>query len=353
MATAQLGTVLRHIRHLTADQKSQQQTDGELLRVFLSRNDQAAFEILVRRHGPMILRVCRRWLGNVHDAEDVFQATFLILARQATSIRKKESLASWLHGVAFRMATNARRAAARRRKYEQQANPIRPTDPACSAASQEMQTALDEEIHGLPETYREPFVLCGLEHRSCAEAACRLGLSEAAVRNRLTRARKLLQRRLARRGVSLTAALAVIALSGTSALAALPRSLVGSTANAAIHLAAGNALTSGLVSAKVVALVEGVTQAMFLSKVKIATVLLVALGIVAAGIGVATQRQVAAQQQAPKAPAKDAKPAVDKGSAAKPGSNDSPKQGAEAVVVSGRVFGPDGKAFERLPLFRS
>ncbi len=180
MATAQLGAVLRHIRNLPADQKTNEQTDGELIRAFMTRKDQAAFEIIVKRHGPMVLQVCRGVLGNVHDAEDAFQATFLVLAQQSASIRKKESLASWLHGVAYRMATNARRAAARRRKHEQQASPTQAADPALRAAWQELQALLDEEIEGLPESFRGPFVLCCLENKSSAEAA--RGLPGAACR---------------------------------------------------------------------------------------------------------------------------------------------------------------------------
>jgi RNA polymerase sigma factor (sigma-70 family) len=171
MATAQLGAVLRHIRDLAADPKATEQSDGALLRVFLSGNNQPAFEELLRRHGPMVLRVCRRALGNTHDAEDALQATFLVLAQKAVSIRKRESLASWLHGVAYRMATDARRAAARRHKHESRANPRPPQDPALRAAWQELQALLDEEIAGLPESLRAPFVYCCLENQSSAEAA--------------------------------------------------------------------------------------------------------------------------------------------------------------------------------------
>jgi DNA-directed RNA polymerase specialized sigma24 family protein len=114
MATAQLGAVVRHIRKLAAIEKNSGETDGALLRAFLRSNDQQSFEAIVWRHGPMVLRVCRRMLGNLHDAEDALQATFLVLARKSPCIRKRESLASWLHGVAYRMATHAKRAAARR-----------------------------------------------------------------------------------------------------------------------------------------------------------------------------------------------------------------------------------------------
>jgi RNA polymerase sigma factor (sigma-70 family) len=170
MATGQVGTLLRYIRNLSVNQKTSEQTDGALLRAFLIHTDQAAFEALVRRHGPMVLRVCLRILRNTHDAEDALQATFLVLARRATSIRKRESLASWLHGVAHRMATSARRAAARRHRRESQANLTEPCDAALSAALQELHLLVDEEIGRLPDSLREPFVCCCLENKSCATA---------------------------------------------------------------------------------------------------------------------------------------------------------------------------------------
>jgi len=143
MATAQLGSLQQYIRSLSVDQMSREQTDGALLRTFLGQNDQVAFQALLLRHGSMVLHVCRRTLGNGQDAEDAFQATFLVLAQQARSIRKKESLASWLHGVANRMATHARRAATRRLRHESQVNPASVPDPALSAAWQELQMLLD------------------------------------------------------------------------------------------------------------------------------------------------------------------------------------------------------------------
>ncbi len=296
MATAQLGAVLRHIRNLADDRKLRDQTDGALLRAFLSRRDQTAFEALLRRHGPMVLRVCQRTLGNPQDAEDVLQATFLVLARQATSIRKRESLASWLHGVAHRMATRARRAAGRRHKHESQASRIELRDPALCAAWQELQVLLDEEIGGLPEALRGPFVYCCLENKSSAEAGRQLGIEETAVRKRLSRARKFLQERLTRRGISLATLLAAVGVETNEALAAVPRSVVVSTAQAAAQVAAGQAAAAGLVSTKVAALAEGMVKTMFVTKLKTAAVVVLALVLTATGTGTLAYCTVAVAQ---------------------------------------------------------
>jgi RNA polymerase sigma factor (sigma-70 family) len=341
MATGQLGTVLRHIRGLAADASINERTDGALLRTFLSDNDPSAFEALLLRHGPMVLRVCRRALGNAHDAEDALQATFLVLAQKARSIRKRESLASWLHGVAYRMATDARRAAARRHKHESRANPTPPRDPALSAAWQELQVLLDEEIARLPETLRQPFVLCCLENHSSAEAARQLGLQEAAVWKRLSRARQRLQGRLSRRGVALATVLAAVAVTAGGAAAALPRDLVGPTVKAAAQASAGRALVGGTVSGKVLALVKGVNRAMFLNKCKTAILLLVCTAIVGAGLGMAVVRCAAgAEPAAPPAPPEAARegPKKDQQPAA-----DVPAKDKDAVKLSGHVLDPDGK----------
>lgn len=352
MATAQLGAVLRHIRSLAADHKASEQTDGALLRAFLGDNDQRAFEAIMRRHGPMVLRVCRRTLGNAHDAEDSFQATFLLLARRAASIRNRESLASWLHGVAYRMATHAKRAAGRRHKHESQANPTPPQDPALCAAWQEIQVLLDEEIQGLPEILREPFVSCCLENKSCAEAARRLGLKEGTVWNRLGRARKVLQDRLTRRGVSLTAVLAAAALGANGASAAVSRSLVGSTVKAAVQVAGGQTLAHGLVPAKVITLVKGVNQAMFLTKCKTVIVLLFSIAIVGGGLGLAVLHGRSAEPPPPaqKAP-QDA--ARDESKKERPQAADAPKNvdAKDEVKVRGQVLDPDGKPFTGATLY--
>ena len=156
-------------------------TDRDLLAGFASRGDHAAFAELVRRHGPMVLRTCRRTLRHEEDAEDAFQATFLVLAEKAGSVRKTEALGSWLHGVAHRVALRARRDAGRRRAHEREARPMPTTAGTRDADWREVQAALDEEIRALPEKYRAPFVLCFLEGRSRAEAAAELGLEEGTV----------------------------------------------------------------------------------------------------------------------------------------------------------------------------
>src|SRR5262249_22190229 len=157
-----------------ADQKGIEQTDGDLLHAFLTRNDQPSFEALLRRHGPMVLRVCRRALGQEQDAEDAFQATFLLLARQAGSIRKRQSLAGSLHGVRRGRATTPRGAAAGRRKKGGGGCPAGRGAPGAGAAGRELRALPEGEAARPPETFREPFVLCCLENRPGAEVARRL-----------------------------------------------------------------------------------------------------------------------------------------------------------------------------------
>jgi RNA polymerase sigma factor (sigma-70 family) len=343
MATAQLEAVVRHIRGLAADPAASEQTDGALLRAFLAGNDQAAFEALLRRHGPMVLRACRRILGVAQDAEDAFQATFLVLAQQAHSIRKRESLASWLYGVVHRMATHAKRAAARRHKHESRASPAKSCDPALSAAWRELQALLDEEIERLPETLRAPFALCCLENQNCAGAAQQLCLQEGTVRKRLSRARKLLQQRLSRRGVSLTAVLAAATVGANGAWAAVPRSLVAATAKAAAQLTAGQALAGATVSANVISLVEGVNRAMFLTKCKLATLLLLGTALLGAGLGPTALRRAAAEPppapELPAAAAAEGPKPVRKPPAAAPDKSEA----RDVVKLRGRVLDPDGK----------
>jgi RNA polymerase sigma factor (sigma-70 family) len=344
MATTQLAAAVRHIRRLADDRKMSQRTDGVLLRAFLSDNSQAAFEALVQRHGPMVLRVCRRTLGNVHDAEDAVQATFLLLAQKATSVRKRESLASWLYGVAYRMATNTRRSAQRRHKHESQAGQPQPRDPAIITAWNELQALLDEEIASLPETLRAPFVLCCMESKSYAEAALELGLQEGTIRNRLGRARKRLQVRLTRRGLSLATVLAAVAVGSSSASAAVTRSLMRAIVEPAAQIVSGKTLAASAVSTKVIALVQGVNQTMFLTKCKTAILLFFCAGIVAAGLGMGVRHSAGAAESLP--PDQTPPRAADEEAAKRQHqSADVPAKAPakDTVKVRGQVLDPDGK----------
>jgi RNA polymerase sigma factor (sigma-70 family) len=282
MGRSGLGGVLCHLRGLVAPAACEQ-SDGELLSAYCSSQDQSAFAALVKRHGPLVQMVCGRILRRTEDREDAFQATFLVLARDAASLRARESIAGWLHGVARHISLTVCRAAVRRHKYEEQAMPRAASNPAWEAAWREVQVVLDEEIQRLPSKYREPFVLCCLEGQSRSEAAARLGLKEGTVGSRLTEARRKLRQRLAHRGVELNAVL------GTTAIAVphahVPVTLTANLANVAAQLAAGQRLASGLVPARILSLVQGVPKAMCLTKAKLGTLLLLAVGLLGGGAG--------------------------------------------------------------------
>jgi RNA polymerase sigma factor (sigma-70 family) len=331
MATARPGTLMRHLRKLAAVPAGRQRTDRQLLDDFASRRDESAFADLVARHGSMVLRVCRRVLGHEQDAEDAFQATFLVLARNSASIRKRQALASWLYGVAHRTAMKAKRSAARRRNHE--ARLRERTPPAAPGPSwDDVQAVLDEEIRRLPEPYRSAFVLCVLEGKSEAAAAATLGVKEGTLSCRLARARGRLRKQLARRGIELSAVLAALSVAQEAGKAAVPVALAGATIRFGLSVAAGEP-AAGVIPSSVAALAAGVTRAMFLSKTKIATAFVLAAALLAGAA-------LLAQQALPPANA-DKPPAV----AAKPGAADAGRKADESFVYRGRVLGPDGKPF--------
>jgi RNA polymerase sigma factor (sigma-70 family) len=246
-------------------------SDGQLLECFIAGREDAAFEALVRRHGPMVLGVCRRVLGNDHDAEDAFQATFLVLVRKAASVVPREMVGNWLHGVAYRTALRARAVTAKRRERQLSGMP-EPQAPQ-EHTGRDLQQLLEKELNGLPERYRAPLILCELEGKSEKEAARYLGLPQGTLSGRLSRARALLAKRLARHGVALSLA-----------SPSVPTSVLDSTIKAA---SAGQAAA---VSAKVASITEGVLTAMFLSKVKSAMALLLAGVVLVCGSGLLLSR---------------------------------------------------------------
>jgi RNA polymerase sigma factor (sigma-70 family) len=266
MAAAELNKVVEHLRSALGPQDAAAATDGDLLQRYVRQRDEAAFEALVRRHGPVVLGVCRRVLGNEADAEDAFQATFLVLVRKAPTLRCPGTVGNWLYGVACRAARQARRALGKRRMKEARVvpKPEAPADPWT-----DLRDVLDRELERLPAKYRTAVVLCDLHGATGQEAARHLGVPAGTVASRLARGRALLAKRLSRHGLALTAA----ALSGVlsqQASAGVPASLVSTTVRVASLFAAGQAATAGVTSAQAAALAERVLKAMFLGKLKVA-----------------------------------------------------------------------------------
>lgn len=283
------GSVLRSIQTLFSVGSVGGMTDGQLLEQFLSRRDEgaeAAFSALVAQHGPMVWSVCRGVLADSHAAEDAFQATFLILVRKASSIRRRDAVGPWLYGVARRIAVRARVNSARQRLREGQGAEMKAT-PDPDPTLREQLEALHEEVDRLPEKYRAPVVLCHLEGRTHAEAARLLRCPVGTVSIRVSRARDLLRARLTRRGLTLSVSAALVGatISPETASAAMPTGLAHSTIKVAMQVAAGKAITAGVVPASVAQLIEGEFRTMILTKLKLTAAGLLAAGFVSAGVG--------------------------------------------------------------------
>jgi RNA polymerase sigma factor (sigma-70 family) len=293
-STRQPHTVLEQLRRAVLLQGGAALSDAELLEGYIARRDEDAFEVLLRRHGPMVLGVCRRILGNDTDAEDAFQATFLVLVRKAASVKPRALVGNFLYGVAHNTALKARAITARRRTRERQVE-VMPQPRTPDDAWQQIQPVLDEELNGLPEKYRVALVLCDLEGKTRAEAARQLGWAEGTVASRVARGRSLLARRLTRHGLALSSGGVAAALAQGAVAASLPAPLMMSTLKAATLFAAGNAVAAGAISLSVAALTEGVLKAMFLTKLKFVTTLLVFVGVVGLGVGKLTYGTAAAQ----------------------------------------------------------
>src|SRR5262245_16335940 len=241
MATSQTSPVLQHFRRAVLLCDGAGLTDGQLLDDFLSGRDEVTLAALVRRHGPMVWGVCRRVLRNHHDAEDAFQATFLVLVRRAAAIASPELLANWLYGVAHQTALKARATAAKRRARERQVAQM----PEAAVREQDLWSdllpLLDEELSRLPDRYRVAIVLCDLEGKTRKEAARQLGVPEGTLAARVARGRALLAKRLARHGLAVSVSSLAVALAANAAPANVPTSVATGTIQAATLFAAGQA----------------------------------------------------------------------------------------------------------------
>jgi RNA polymerase sigma factor (sigma-70 family) len=287
------GLDLRSIRTLFSAGSLAGLTDGQLLDQFLAgtpEDAEAAFTALMALHGPMVWNVCRTILSDSHNAEDAFQATFLLLVRKASSIRRRGSLGAWLHGVARRVAVRAKSADAQRRLCEGQTLNQKPIYTSAPVESDEL-SALHEELDRLPERYRAAVVLCHLEGRTHAEAARVLRCPTGTVSVRVSRARELLRQRLVRRRVSLSPEVGLASGPGS---AALPDGLAQSTIAVATRSAASKAITTGLVPATIANLADGVIHSMASKKLTFAATLLLAVGIGASGVGMLAIRDASA-----------------------------------------------------------
>jgi RNA polymerase sigma factor (sigma-70 family) len=278
MSTSQ-AAVLRHLHQLAGSSDAGQLSDRELLHRFTTQRDERAFAALVRRHGPMVLQVCRRALRRPQDVEDAFQATFLVLLRKTASHPWREGIGGWLHGVAVRVALRVRADAARSAAATRSAQPSAATDALDQLTARELLAAFDEELARLPANYRAPVVLCHLQGQTQEEASRHLNCSLSTVRRRLEQGRKLLHARLTRRGLALPAALGVVLLSREMPAAALPVPT-----------------TAGAFSPRVNALADGIVKATLTPLKTTVVVLLMLIG----GAGVAAQYLLAAKSAEPR-----------------------------------------------------
>jgi RNA polymerase sigma-70 factor (ECF subfamily) len=295
-----LATFLQNLRSSLSRPDGSGLTDGELLECFIARKDEAAFEALVRLHGPMVFGVCRRVAGNEADAEDAFQATFLVLVRRADTIRPRGMVGNWLYGVANNTARKAKAMSDRRRVKEREAA-VRPGPAAPPPDGTHLRAVLDYELRALSDKYRVPIVLCDLEGASIREAARRLGCPPGTVGTRLVRGRRLLAARLTRHGLIFSGGAFAAALSATAAPAGVPAPLVISTVKAA---------AAGVVTPQVAALTEGVLRAMLRTKLTTIAAGVLAVTLTAAAVGVAAYHPAAGGPVF--AAAADDKPKADK-----------------------------------------
>jgi RNA polymerase sigma factor (sigma-70 family) len=289
-----LNGFVQTLRRVVDRQSLADQSDAQLLESFVTKREQAAFEVLVRRHGGMVLTVCRRQVRNSHDADDAFQATFMTLARKAGAIRGSDAVGAWLYKVALRIAIRARARTSRRASCEEVVSNLAELAPVSDPPPGDMRRVMDEEIGRLPEKYRLAVILHYLEGRTVLEAARILGCPKGTVLSRLARAREHLRTRLVRRGVAGSAGMVAAALAQPSVQAAVPAHLARATVLAAMQPTAAQAMAAGVISLNAAALSEGVLRIMVLCKLKTLSSLALAVTLLGGGVGVFAYRTVVA-----------------------------------------------------------
>jgi RNA polymerase sigma factor (sigma-70 family) len=287
MSNRQLPVVLRYLRTLIGAGAAGDPIDRELLQRFAADQEEAAFEALMQRHGPMVLGVCRRVLQDVHAAEDAFQATFFVLVRKAASLDRRGSLAGWLYTVAYHLALKARASALRLRVRERPLEDLPAAEPSADSIWWELRPILDEELNRLPEKYRAPLVLCYLEGKTNEQAAQELGCPFGTVSSRLARGRDLLRARLSRRNLALSPALFATALTRMPA-AVLSATLRETTRKAALLFAVGRTTAEGMTPAVVLA--NGMLRATGITPLRIAAALLLTVSVVGSAAALLIQR---------------------------------------------------------------
>jgi RNA polymerase sigma factor (sigma-70 family) len=279
VSTAHLAAVLRHLRHAATSPQAREASDAVLLEQLSRHRDQGAFEELVRRHGPLVWRICRRLLGDAHRAEDAFQATFLVLAQKASAIRNPAALPGWLYGVAYRIAHRAR-AERQRRDSEPCIDPVDAAPgPASQATWRELGRIVEEEVAALSEALRLPVLLCYWEGLTNEEAARRLGWRPGTVKTRLARARHVLHTRLLARGVALPVGVVAVLLAPDSVRGCVPTAVVAATVRNAVASWAGKLAPAG-----VAVLTRGALPRVAGGKLKLAAVLVLGAATLAAGV---------------------------------------------------------------------
>ncbi len=292
MANEPNHSAVRYLRTIFDEGIAPDLTDRELLERYTSRvgeSSEMAFAALVARHGPMVLQTCLATLRDEHDAQDAFQAVFLVLVLKARSIWVRDSLGPWLHAAALRVAAGARASSALRRTHERKLaeTVLQSRDERGGAVPDlELGTALHEEVARLPEGYRMAVVLCDLEGLTHEEAARRLGWPLGTVKSRQARGRERLRSRLERRGLVPLSGTIIAALSAGRATAAVPASLVDSTIKLAQMVSSGHAV-SGVISTTAAVLTKGAIRAMFVARLRLAAGVVLLLGAAASAAGLA------------------------------------------------------------------